>query len=310
MRKVVETVLEEIPQRAGQGSRRRSFWPGLGAGRLMILAAALLIMASGGAWAQAERMEGRFDGVAEAQGMSLELTLRGNRLVGTFFDSNGVTAPIDAAVTGTAAEGLLEFPARNVKVRFFPEAVGLRMVAIPLSEAGEPIVEQINALVFLPPGTRVPALPQGYQPPSYKVRVVDPDNFIISYAFWPPEAVAFGYESVETRFRPMIALYPTVLMDILWKLCSSTYKPAVLGEALRGQGVSCDRVVAKVDQLQRSGRFTAWKAAVEAEKSGLIIAMQCARGFVRREDVCKPASRDIADRAVSLATVASVMTRY
>lgn len=286
---------------------------GLIAPRALLLSLLTMVMAAseaGVAHAQIERMQGRFLGVAEAQGMQLDLSVRGNRLVGTFYDSNGITTEIDAAVTGTSAEGMLVFPARRVKVRLFPESIGLRMVAIPLDEEGQPIIQQTNALIFLPPGTRLPEPPRGYQPPTYRVRVVDPDTFLISYPFWPPEAVAFGYESVETRFRPMISLYPTVLMDILWKMCSSSYKPAALGEALRGQGVSCNQVVSKVDQLQRNGRFESWKAAVEDEKTGLITAMQCARGYVRRDDICRPAARETADRAVSLQTVASILNRF
>ncbi|MEM9048395.1 MAG: hypothetical protein AAGC92_06715 [Pseudomonadota bacterium] len=277
---------------------------------LGVLACLILWLAPPGALAQIERMQGRFLGVAEAQGMQLELAMRGDRLVGTFFDSNGVTTEIDATPTGSAAEAVLIFPQRQVKVRLFAESVGLRMVAIPLDEDGLPIIQQTNALIFLPPGIRMPEPPRGYQPPTYRVRVVDPDTFLISYPFWPPEAVAFGYESVETRFRPMISLYPTVLMDVLWKMCSSSYKPSALGEALRGQGVSCDQVVAKVDQLQGNGRFESWKAAVEDEKTGLITAMQCARGYVRREDICRPAARETADRAVSLQTVASILNRF
>lgn len=269
-----------------------------------------LWIGAGAALAQAERMQGRFIGIAEAQGMALELALSGNRLTGRFTDSNGVTAPITAEILGNAAEAVLDFPARKVRIRLFPEAVGLRMIAVPLDESGDPVLAETNALVFVPPGVTVPAVPEGYLPPTYRVRVVDPDSFLISYPFWPPEAVAFGYESVEPRFRPMFALYPVVLMDILWKMCASTYKPGALGEALRGQGVTCAQVLAKVDQIQRGGRFDVWKAEVGRETDKLMVAVQCARGYIVKQEVCRPASREIAERAVSLQTVATVLERY
>ena len=260
--------------------------------------------------AQADRMAGRFIGIAEAQGMVLELRQQGGKLVGMFTDSNGLTAEVDAAVLGNAAEAVLAFPARKVRVRLFPESVGLRMIAIPLDEAGEPVPDQINALVFVPPGTRIPTLPEGYTPPTYRVRVVDPDTFLISYAFWPPEAVAFGYESVEARYRPMFALFPYVQGDVLWKLCASTYKPGVLGEALRGQGVTCDTVLAAFERIQAAGRFDAWKAEVEKEKAVLMRAVRCARGFIVRPEICQPAAKAISDRAVSLNTVSAVLRRF
>lgn len=262
------------------------------------------------AQAQAERMAGRFVGIAEAQGMVLDLSVNRGRLVGQFTDSNGVTAQVDAQLLGNAAEAVLTFPSRRVKVRLFPESVGLRMIAIPLDEAGQPVQDQINALVFVPPGTRIPDLPDGYTPPSYRVRVVDPDTFLLSYAFWPPEAVAFGYESVEARYRPMFALFPFVQGDVLWKLCASTYQPAALGEALRGQGVTCRTVLEAFDRMQAEGRFAAWKAEVAKEQAVLMRAVRCARGYIVKPEVCQPAARAIADRAVSLNTVASVLRRF
>ncbi|GIX13183.1 MAG: hypothetical protein KatS3mg118_1142 [Paracoccaceae bacterium] len=211
---------------------------------------------------------------------------------------------------GSAAEAMLTFPARKVRIRFFPEGLGLRLISIPLDESGQPLIDDIHILAFVPEGTRMPELPAGYTPPSYRVRVVDPDSFLVSYPFWPPEAVAFGYESIEPRYRPMFALFPHVLGDILWKLCSSSYRPAVLGEALRGQGVTCDSVLAAFRRILTRGRFDAWKAAVEKEAAILLPALRCARGYVVRPEICQPAARAIADRAVAMNSVAAVLGRF
>lgn len=262
------------------------------------------------ALAQAERMVGRFFGAVEAQGMRIELRRGGSGLVGTFHDSNGVTAPIDAQLLSNAAEATLEFPARKVRLRIFPEAVGLRVIAIPLDAGGNPVVEATNALVFLREGTKVPEIPAGYQAPVLKVRVVDPDTFLISYEFWPPEGVAYGWESLEARYRPLIGVFPVVMADVLWKLCGSTYRTPMLGEALRGQGVTCEEVLARIDEMQVRGTFAKFKADVAAEKKVALDAARCARGYTRIPAVCEPAARRVSEAAVSLVTVATVLRRY
>ncbi|WP_157982248.1 hypothetical protein [Oceanicella sp. SM1341] len=253
-------------------------------------------------------MKGTYLGVAEAQGMRLDITPSGGGLRGRFTDSNGTVAEFDAPSTGTAAETVIEFPQRKVKIRIFPEAVGLRMIAIPLDASGQPVIDETNALVFLPPDVEVPQVPAGYQPPTYRKRVVDPDTFLISYPFWPPEGVAFGYESLEPRFRPLFGLFPMVMTDVLWKLCASSYKPAVLGEALRGQNVTCDQVLRKIDEVQRGGRFAAYKARVAEESEVLMVSVQCARGYIVKPEVCQPASKRVSEAAISMNTVASVLS--
>jgi hypothetical protein len=267
----------------------------------------LLLAAATAAAAQAERLPGSYVGLAEAQGMKLVLREARGRIEGTFTDSNGVTAPIRAENLGTAAEAMLEFPARKVKVRLFPEAIGVRMIAIPLDAEGNPILEQTNAFVFVPAGTKVPALPAGYQNPPAQATVVDPDVFLISYEFWPPEGVALGWESIEDRYRPVIGLFPVVLTDVLWKLCASSYKPPELGEALRGQGVTCARILARIDEVQAKGRFDKYKALVAKERAVLLAAVNCARGAVVTPAVCQPAAKRVAEAAVSLNTVAAVL---
>lgn len=274
------------------------------------LAALLLMLPAAPAAARAERLQGDYIGLAEAEGMRITLRAAGEGYSGTFVDSNGVTAPIDARIVGNAAEAILQFPARTVKLRMFREAIGLRVVAIPFDAAGQPQVELANALVFVPPGTRIPEIPVGYQEPAFKVRVVDPDTFLISYEFWPPEGVAFGWESLEARYRPLISLFPTVLADILWKLCSSSYQPAALGEALRGQGVTCEEVVSRLDRIQSRGKFEAWKAAVHREKAIVLDAARCARGYTMLKSVCEPAARRVSEAATALVTVDAVLKKF
>ncbi len=260
--------------------------------------------------AEVAGLAGTYAGAAEAEGMRLELRAARGGLEGRFTDSNGETAEFLAEDRGTAAEGLLRFPGRTVKVRIFREAVGIRMIAIPLDAAGQPVLDGTHALVFLPPGTAIPPIPAGYMPPVYRAQTVDPDSFLISYEFWPPEAVAFGYEGLAPRYRPMIGLFPVVMADVLWKLCASTYQPPVLGEALRGQGVSCAQVLRTVDGWQKGGRFAAFKADVARDKSVVLAAARCARGYTVLPAICQPAAQRVARAAVSLETVAAVLTRY
>lgn len=282
------------------------FWCGV----IVLLATLAGLLGPTAVMAQVNRLAGSYVGVAEAAGMKLELRASGGGLKGVFTDSNGVRADVNAKAVGNAVEAMLQFPKKQVKIRIFQEAVGIRMIAIPLDTAGQPVIDQTAALVFVPPGTRLPKIPAGYQPPALRVRVVDPDTFLISYPFWPAEGVAYGYESIEPRFRPIFSLFPVVMTDVLWKLCASSYKPRVMGEALRGQGVSCDAVLRAVDRMQKNRRFQRFKDDVARESKQLLVVVRCARGYIIKPSVCEPAGKTVADAAASLQTVAAVLSRY
>ena len=140
--------------------------------------------------------------------------------------------------------------------------------------------------------------------------MLDPDVFLISYEFWPPDGVARGYDNIGPRYQTMLRLFPLVHADVLWKLCQSSARPAALAEALRGQGATCESITRDVEGTLTNGRFEKFKSDVARDKAELMAAVQCSRNYIVKESVCGPASKRMAQAAVEMQTIASALSRY
>ncbi|MGR3783706.1 MAG: hypothetical protein ACU0DT_20860 [Albimonas sp.] len=280
---------------------------------LAALGTALLatLLWAAAAQAQNPEMEGRFVGIGPARGMQVEITDAGRNPAGMFHDSNGVEATIGGGWKNGGLEALLNFPGRPVFVRLTPSALGMQMAVLPLDPEGKPLREQARVLAFLREGIETPEQPALYQdPPKRAGSEIDPDVFLASYQFWPPEGVANGFDNIGPRYRTILRMFPQIHADVLWKLCQAETQRGLLAEALRGQGASCADIEATVSRLQETGRFSDWKAAVDREIAQLMPAVQCSRGYIVKEEVCAPASQRVAKAATSLETLATVLGRW
>ncbi|MEO0363129.1 MAG: hypothetical protein AAF322_18550, partial [Pseudomonadota bacterium] len=152
-------------------------------------------------------------------------------------------------------------------------------------------------------------------PPDGPGANIDPRSFVESYAFWPPRSVGYGYGMVRSRYQTLIRLHPVVQADILWKMCRAPSPPGALGDALRGQGVTCDDVLATFGAMMRPGgagveAFNAFRRDVEAQKAALVEAIRCSIDYRRNDPACKRSGARVAKAAVSLVTVKTVLDRY
>ena len=283
--------------------------------RLLLTLAALALLAGGAAAQEVSRdpvpeLDGTWVGLASAQGMTLTIEA-GRTPSGRFLDSNGTAAEIGGGWRDGGLEFLLNFPGRPVFARAVPAALGVQLTVITFGADGAPMAAEARILAFVPEGTATPVQPGLYMdPPKRDDGESDPDVFLASYQFWPPDGVMRGFSQIGARYRTMIRFHPQVHADVLWKLCGSSLRRDLIAEALRGQGASCADVTATVDRLQDEGRFTQWKSAVEAEITRMLPAVQCARGYIVRESVCGPASQRIAEAAVSLETVGTTLAQW
>jgi hypothetical protein len=278
--------------------------------QIAILTVALLVFLAGQVMAQTG-LSGRYNGVGPAEGMQFSVEPSGDRLVGEFRDSNGATAKIDAGWVDGGAEAVLPFLSRPVFIRILPESIGAVLIVLPISPEGVPMQNEARTLTFVREGMAVPRLPKGYQNPPAKMGLVqDPDVFLISYEFWPPDGVVRGYDAIGPRYQTMLRLFPLVHADVLWKMCLADARPPALAEALRGQGVSCESIVRDIEGAKTKGRFDAYKQDVERDKAELMAAVQCARNYIVKESVCGPASKRVAQAAVAMQTIASALSKY
>ena len=265
-----------------------------------------------GAGEPVEALGGDYFGIGGARGMRLSLEAARDPS-GRFVDSNGVETEIGGGWREGGLEALLNFPRRAVYARFEPAGLGLQMTVIPIDGEGRPRPEQARVLAFLRDGATVPEAPELYTPPPARSDgESDPDVFLASYQFWPAEGVANGFSQIGARYRTMIRLFPQVHADVLWKLCEADGRRAreLVAEALRGQGATCADIEALLERLTESGRFPEWKAEVERAIDRLLPSVQCARGYIVREDVCAPAAQRMAEAAVSMETLGTLMARW
>lgn len=262
------------------------------------------------------QLEGTFHGLGSAEGMRVVIDDVDAKPGGRFIDSNGREAAIGGGWRDGGLETVLAFPGRPVFARLAPAALGLQMTVLPLDPDGRPLEREARVLAFLREGVRPPEQPALYmQPPRRADGETDPDVFLASYQFWPPDGVARGFAQIGARYRTMIRFFPQLHADVLWKLCGAQDAgapgaAALIAEALRGQGASCRDVVRTVETLQTRGRFADWKTEVDRDIAALLPAVQCARGYIVKPEVCRPAAKTIADAAVSLKTVSAALQRW
>lgn len=262
----------------------------------------------------AAELKGAYIGVDEAQGMKLEFS-GGGKISGTLTDASGARIPFKADTLTTGGETIVKQGGRDVYMLFIDEPLGISVVTIPLTAKRELITKETAGLAFVREGVTPPPKPARYvPPPSGPGGTIDPRAFVDSYAFWPPANVANGYEMVRGRYRTLIRLHPLVQADILWRMCRSRTSPAVLAEALRGQGAGCDDVLAAFTRMLSGGAavetFNRFQRDVVAQREALMEAIRCSIDYRRNDPACRRAGTRVAEAAVSLQTVASVLSRY
>ncbi|MEX2517800.1 MAG: hypothetical protein WD969_00540 [Paracoccaceae bacterium] len=260
-------------------------------------------------------LSGVYIGLDESQGARLQFQPGGNRLQVSLTGLPGAPSSFSADKLETGAEATVNADGRKLTYVFTEEALGVSLIIFPLDAKGLPIAAETVAYGFVREGLSPPPRPARYvDPPEGPGGTIDPRAFVESYAFWPSRNVAYGYGMVRGRYRTLIRLHPVVQADILWKLCRADASSAALADALRGQGVGCDAVLAAFGRMLKPGgavaKFNAFRRDVEAQKAALVEAIVCSVDYRRSDPDCKRAGARVAKAAVSLETVKTVLSRY
>lgn len=273
------------------------------------LLAVALWLGAGAALAQ-DALGGQYDGLDNAEGWSISLTPATDGFEGVFTDRAGRQTEFWAPGNAQEASGKLEIAGAPVLFQFSPRAIGMVLFWIPIAADGALEVESAKPFAFLRKGERLPDAPEIVREPPQKIgERVDPFVFLENYEFWTGQEVGRGYVGLLERHRTLIRLYAHVHTDVLWKLCQSPTSPAGLAEALEGQNVACGDLLTKVEELQRTGRFSAYKQGLSEERAKLIDAIRCAQGALSQE-TCVKVSRWTAQAAISLETAQTILSRY
>ena len=264
-------------------------------------------------WAQAAlaQLEGAYLGLGAAAGWRLEIAAQGDAYAVALTGPDGERRAFPADRLGDGAEGVATLASGEALVRIAPQAVGVRVVAIPFDGVRTLDAGRTETLAFRREDVALPQQPKRFLPaPTGPVRAFDARAFVESYPFWEPQGALWAYEALEPRHRTVIRLFALVQADLLWKLCQSPQRGAGLAEALRGQGVVCADVVNAVAAAQAGGAFDRFKADVAQERALLVATLDCGDKYVAHGPGCADAARETARRAVSMETAATVLRRY
>ncbi|MEM9781926.1 MAG: hypothetical protein AAF899_05580 [Pseudomonadota bacterium] len=256
-------------------------------------------------------------GLDEAEGARLRIgRADGEGVVeGVLSTQAGASLPFAAREVDGGLSGTLQRGGAANSLRIDPLPFGAIVTLIPVAPGGALMTDRSEVLFFARSDVDLPAVPEGYvAPPGPATVRFAPLGFLRSYAFWRPDDVARGYLALAPRHRTMIGLFPTVQLDIIWKLCLAPASASAADDALilarEGQDVECRDVLAVISELQREGRFSAYKKDVDDIAQRLRQAIRCAEYFVETVEACQAAGRYMSQAAVSLETAATVLDRY
>ncbi len=266
----------------------------------------VMLVAVGPAAAQ-QNLSGTYLGLDAAQGLSVQLQDNGRSVSGRVSAPDGSGQSISGEMKDGSAVAKLIFRGQQGIARFTPKGVGLSMIWSPADQNGNRTGGADVVFAFRRQSLDLPAQPAGFVPaPPPGTRRFEPGSFLRSYEFWEPNAVAEIYDVIGEQYRAIIRLFPAVQTDLIWKLCQSTSVPSELGEALRGEGVTCAQVDSTIKASQATGGFNRFKRRVHTEKADALLAVECARG-IHNAPVCIDAARRTQRAASALETVATVI---
>lgn len=261
--------------------------------------------------ALAEALNGRYYGVEDAAGASIEIKPDAGGYRGTFFDARGKSQKFKADRMGDIAEAVLDMDGRTVLMRVAPLPFGAEVALVPFDGNGNLLTRSGRLLNFVRVGLDLPEPGPDYVGPPLDDRGrISANGFLASYEFWDATGVRNGYISLPDRFRTLIRLFSAVQLDVIWKLCLSPAADRALALALRGQGVACPDVIEVMAQTQRNGTFSRFKAEVAQQKETLRMNVRCADGYPETKPNCDRAARELSAQAVRLETAGAVLGRY
>jgi len=267
---------------------------------LLMIGGALMLSLTMSVAAQ-DRLDGIYYGLDDARGLTIQLQDTGSGATGRITAADGSGQAINGTQQGGSIVSDLIFRGKRGSARMTPKGLGLGFTWTPGDGSGGDVV-----FAFGRRGLELPAPSPSFVPETQIGSQVQPHVFIASYEFWTPNTVARLYDRLEEKYRAIIQLFPAVQTDLIWKLCQSSVSQAKLGEALRGEGVTCTQVDKRLKSAQKTDAFNRFKQRVGAERTNAERAIQCAQGL-HQPSFCASAARQTQRAAMSLETVMTVL---
>jgi len=262
--------------------------------------------------ASAAALEGTFHGLDGAEGATLRLfPSGGGDQKGQYTSADGASGAFIGETLPDGVEATFAVGADTIYLRAVEHPSGAIVVLVPVAPDGTKRVDLTRSFGFLREGVKKPEeRPYVIPEPDTAGDPVDAAAFVQSYEYWSPAGVGRGYIGVLPRYRSVIALFPALQTDIIWKLCSqqASVLPG-LAEAMRGQGVSCPDVLGAVAKATSSGRYAAYRREVAEQRQVAFEQISCARRIGTRER-CEEVARIVSEHAISMENAATVVAKY
>ena len=256
-------------------------------------------------------LDGVYRGLGPAEGVEIAISTDPDGFTGVFTDTEGLEQRFLADRVGDIADAVLDMDGRVVLMQMVPRPWGAEVALLPLDGEGRIDREAGRLLEFLGPGIAKKSAPPGYTPPPPPEGApIAANSFLASYPYWRPAAVATGYLGLPPRHRTLIALFPAVQLDVLWRLCLAPAADRALAIALRSADLGCEPVRGGMARTQAEGTYREFRREVAGDLADLRRSVRCADNYVMPEGECDAAARRIAEAAASLESPASVLGRY
>ena len=230
----------------------------------MLCMAALAISAP----LEAAGFTGKYNGIANATGMSLSIQESEGRVVGKLiladaraYALNGVRGQ-QVGDTASGAQGELRLGGDPKAVAFFrleKRPLGVQFLFIPMRSDGHADVKSAQDYSFLAEGVGVAASEH------MVARIVETENvgllrFIDEYRQWKPQDLGRIYDRLSEKDKGLIQLYDHASADILWRVCESNppnefVTQAALDELLDRQQADCATVTPLVQRARAGTLF-------------------------------------------------------
>ncbi|MCF8470121.1 MAG: hypothetical protein K9G30_05005 [Parvibaculum sp.] len=255
----------------------------------VLLVLSLLMLASAPA-ARAASLNGGYDGIGAAAGMSMTLSQAERRVVGRLLLKGGIAYALNgerADVSSGSAQGALRAVGATRDSAFFhveERPLGLQLLFIPARADGTPDIGASREYSFLKRGVRPILGPDAA--PSYQPAPADPVDilaFIDGFRGWAPRDTARLYAQLDERSRGLILLYDHATAEILWRLCEAPagktpLETRRLGEMLERQQTDCADYLPRVAAARKGRLFSEFLRRSQFQLELIRATVLCDRG--------------------------------
>lgn len=232
---------------------------------------------------------GAYDGIGDAAGMTLTLSQVERRVVGSLAFPNGAAYTLNGErqehASGTA-QGALASRGGEPGAYFHIEErpLGLQLLFIPATAAGEPDLGMSSEYSFLKRGVRPTVTDEAksrYRPaPEGPVDIL---VFLDGFRGWSPDDTARLFAALPEPQRALILLYDHATAELMWRICEAapdegSPEDRRLSDMQERQQIDCAAYLRLVERAKEGGLFREFLRRSQFQLELIRATVLCDRG--------------------------------